>query len=64
MLKKNNRNMKTIFSLIMHAVGFILYVAFLSKIYNVSEEAWIYSFISIISSFGVVLFCCSDYLRQ
>lgn len=61
MLKKNNRNMKTIFSLIMYAVGFILYVAFLSKIHNVSEEAWIYSFIS---SFGVVLFCSSGYLRQ
>lgn len=53
--------MKKIFSIIMYTAGFILYVAFLSKIHNLSEEAWIYSFIS---SLGVVLFCCSGYLRQ
>lgn len=60
-MKKNSKKVKLIFSVIMYVIGFILYVAFLSKVHNISEEAWIYSFVS---SIGVVLFCYSGYLRQ
>lgn len=60
-MKKRSKNVKFIFSIIIYAVGFVLYVAFLSKVHNISEEACICSFIS---SIGVGLFCCSGYLRQ
>lgn len=47
---------KCIVSGVMYVVGFILFTIFLAKVRNIDSQAWLYS---IISSFGVFLFCTS-----
>lgn len=47
---------KCIISTLMYVVGFILFAIFLDKVRNINNQAWLYS---IISSFGVFLFCTS-----
>lgn len=58
---KRNKNITYILSWILYAIGFIGFVAFLSAVNNISEDAWMYA---IGSNVGVALFCLSGYLRQ
>lgn len=58
---KRNKNITYILSWILYVIGFIGFVAFLSAVHNVSEDAWMYA---IGSNVGVTLFCLSGYLRQ
>ena len=50
-----------ILSWIIYFIGFIIYLIFLNKVKDINEQAWAYS---ILSSFGVVLFCISGELRK
>lgn len=52
---------KCIVSNLVRVVGFILYTIFLAKVYNIDNQAWLYS---IISSFGVLMFCVSRTIRE
>lgn len=58
-MKKNK--ITYILSWILYVIGFIGFVAFLSVVRNVNEEAWIYA---IGSNVSVAMFCLSGYLRQ
>ena len=58
-MKKDN--LKYILSWIMHLIGFIIYVVFLTMAKGISDESWLYA---IGASLGVLIFCISGYLRQ
>lgn len=48
---------KIVISAVIYIVGFLLFTIFLAKVRDIDNQAWIYS---IISSFGVLLFCISN----
>lgn len=56
-----SRKSKNIISWIMYGIGFMMYVIFLSMNDSISSEAW---WNTVGASFGVLLFCMSDNLRN